>query len=184
MNEISCDRLWKVFLFDASPLSRVPFIPVCEAAGRTAKTLPRTLGPKFRSTMVAGSFAHLGLNFVLDHSANPQRMRCNGNSFGTPHLHSDLMVARPPREPQNFSSFSIGRASPRGRDAATLSFRLVQPSDLDWPVIRSRHCRLLRRFVQCAIHQLRKRWPPFPLFRMAQRRRFNEQSLATCRMYW
>jgi hypothetical protein len=28
-----------------------------------------------------------------------------------------------------------------------LSFRVIQPSDLNWPIIRSRHFRLLRRFV-------------------------------------
>jgi hypothetical protein len=67
-----------VFLFDPSPLSRVPFIPVRQAAALTAETLPRTVCPEFRSTMVAGSFADLRVNFVLDHSPVPQRMGCNG----------------------------------------------------------------------------------------------------------
>ena len=47
--------------------------------------------------MLAGSFADLRVNFVLKNALQP---------FGTPNLHSDLMVARPSREPQNFSSFS------------------------------------------------------------------------------
>ena len=85
----------KVFLFGPSPLSRIAFIPAHKAARRTTETLPRAFGLEFRSTMAADRLAHLRVNFVLDHSARPQRMRCNGSLFRTLHLQSHLMVVRP-----------------------------------------------------------------------------------------